>query len=803
MIKIPGTPEGLPAITEATAAGINVNVTLIFSVDSYAAAANAFIAGLEQRRTRGEPIDRIASVNSVFVSRIDTAIDKLLEEKIARGEPLSSLLGKTGVANLQLTYQRFKHIFGGERFAPLRAAGGHAQRPLWASTGTKNPLYSDLLYVENTVARDTVNTVPPATLDAMFDHLRVRPDAIEQNLDDAQRTISTLAQAHISLFEVTEKLQAEGVKLFANSYTALLATVANKAKVLSRDGVVRVELELGKTEASPETALRSLAQNDFLRKLWTHDPSPWPSDGAEIIKNSLGWLDFPQHVLENCETLLTFAREIARDFTHVVVLGMGGSSLAPDVLRATFGTTPGFPRLHVLDSGNPMQIRTLEESIDIARTLFIVASKSGTTTEPDAFMRYFFNRVQKIAGSSAAGQQFIAITDPGTPLVELAEQHGFRRVFLNDPHTGGRYSALTYFGMVPAALAGYDVRMLLDRALNALHGNARTTPVEQADGVRLGAAIASLAKRGRDKLTILTHPKVAAFGVWCEQLIAESTGKNGLGIIPIEGEPLADARAYGNDRIFVYVGEGLDGQSAPAVGEHPLIRLTMKDQYDLGYQFVLWEIATATMGAILTINPFDQPNVQESKDNTKRILGQYEKQGSFNEPATRVHTPVGDITPLSGSANLAKASDLPAVLLALFSQVRPGDYVAITAYIEMNAEHQRILHEIRTIIRDALAVATTVGFGPRFLHSTGQLHKGGPDKGVFLQLTADPPLDLPIPGMTTFKTLEHAQALGDFASLDKRKRRGAHLHFTVPLDQGLATLEKAVGEALMLKVGNP
>ena len=497
MIKIPGTPEGIPAITEAIASGININVTLIFSVEAYEATANAYIAGLEQRAARGEAIDRIASVNSVFVSRIDTAVDKLLQAKIERGESVQALLGKAGIANLKLTYERFKKLFGEERFAKLALKGARPQRPLWASTGTKNPAYSDVLYIENVIAEHTVNTVPPATLDALLDHAVIRPNAIQEDMPGAHEVSASLARAGVSLDDISRKLQTEGVKLFADSYTALLAAVETKAKAFTRERRASVTIDAGKMQADVENSLRDLTQKAFLQKLRAHDAAPWSADPkhADIIKHALGWLDFPQRVLDGVEDVLAFAREIAREHTHVAVLGMGGSSLAPDVLRATFGRVQGFPQLHVLDSSDPAQIQTLEKTLDIARTLFIVASKSGTTTEPDAFMRYFFERTQKAVGKDEAGKHFIAITDPGTPLVEHAAEHRFRRVFLNNPDIGGRYSALSYFGIVPAALAGYDARLLLERGVAALQAETLASAPEQAQGVRFGAAIATFASK--------------------------------------------------------------------------------------------------------------------------------------------------------------------------------------------------------------------------------------------------------------------------------------------------------------------
>jgi transaldolase/glucose-6-phosphate isomerase len=806
MIKIPGTPEGVPAIKASIAGGININVTLLFSVDRYDAAANAYIEGLEERASRGEPIDRIASVASVFVSRIDTAVDKKLQAKIDRGEHVEYLLGKAAVASTKLTYQRFTRLFENERFGALRAKGARVQRPLWASTSTKNPTYPELMYVETLVGKDTVNTVPPNTLDALLDHGTVRPDTVLEDVDRARATVEALASEQISLYDVTEDLVAEGVKSFADSFDAMLAAITAKLDKLRNDAPPRVSIALGAAREAAENALDQLTGAAVLPKLWKGDPSPWSTapDHVEIIKHALGWVEIPQQTHAQSGELRDFASACAKRFDHVVVLGMGGSSLAPDILRETFGKTPGYPALHVLDSTDPQQIQALDDALDIARSLFIVASKSGTTTEPDAFYRYFFGRVQQTVGAANAADHFIAITDPGTKLDLEAKENGFLRVFVNDPNIGGRYSALSYFGMVPAALAGYDVAAILDRAINAMHANAPTVVPQDAPGLRFGAALGSLAKNGRDKLTIFTHPAVRAFGAWAEQLVAESTGKSGKGIVPIEGEPLGAVGAYGNDRMFAYVGAGLPGDDAQTTAlldeletaGHPVMRLTMTDTLDIGEQFYTWEIATAAAGAVIGIDAFDQPNVQESKDNTKRLLEEYRTNGAFSEPQPRIHS--GDllIFPLAGSRGAALGNDLRSAVTAIVETIEPGDYAAFNAFVPMNEANEAVLRRIRTTMRDARKVATTVGFGPRFLHSTGQLHKGGSNEGVFFQITYDPPFDLQIPGMVGFRTLQRAQALGDFESLERRDRRGIRLHFPGDAHRGLEALAAALEAAV-------
>ncbi len=809
MIKIPGTKEGLPAIEESIYRGYSINVTLIFSVEMYEKAALAYVKGLRRRADEGKPVDKIRSVNSVFVSRIDTAVDKLLQERIAKGEKLEHLLGKAGIANLKLTYQKFKEIFYGDEFASLKKKGGAVQRPLWASTSTKNPHYPDLMYVENVVGRDTVNTMPPATLDALLDHGKVEPDTIERDLRGVAEVMRGLQEAKISLFDVTHQLQVDGVQLFSDSFAALLGAIVYKQKLLASGGAERVHLSLGKSESAYDAALDKLASADFLKRLWAHDATLWSSDpdADAIIKKSLGWLDIQQHMLEQVAGLKAFADEAKDCFDSAIVCGMGGSSLAPDIIADTFGPSDSYPRLRVLDSTSPQQIKELEAKIDIPTSLFIISSKSGTTTEPNAFYAYFHEKISKQLGSSVAGRNFVAITDPGTKLDKEAHEARFRADFENDPNIGGRYSALSFVGIAPSAIAGYDTNLLLDRALGAMHANDRTLDPRTAPGVRFGAAIGGLAVNGRDKLTIVTHPAVKAFGAWAEQLIAESTGKLGKGIVPVEGEPVGTPENYSDDRTFVYVGANLPDPEA-GVDEklralegagHPVIRLDMNDRYDLGEQFYLWEIAVAAAGVILGIDAFDQPNVQESKDNTVALLAEYAKNGSFNEPQPAVEGDAFDVTYLSGSQGISAQSPVQA-LAGLFGELRPHDYNAITAYIARNQTHAALLQELRLKIRDAHRVATTVGFGPRFLHSTGQLHKGGPDTCVVLQITADDPDDPMIPGMNVgFRTLLAAQALGDWMSLDKRHRRGVRVHLKGAVEPALRALLAAVDEALAVR----
>jgi transaldolase/glucose-6-phosphate isomerase len=810
MIKIPGTKAGLPAIEESIYRGYNINVTLIFSIEMYERAALAYVKGLQRRVAEGKPIDRIRSVNSVFVSRIDTAVDKLLQDRIGKGEKLEHLLGKTGIANLKLTYQKFKDIFYGSEFEPLKAKRGAVQRPLWASTSTKNPHYPDLMYVETVVGPDTVNTMPPATLEALLDHGTIVADTVDSDLGAANDLMRALQDAKISLFDVTHELQLDGVTLFCDSFAALLGAIVYKQKLLESGGAERVQLSLGAAKPWYDGALEQLASADFLKRIWARDATLWSAqpDDVAIIKKSLGWLDIQQRMLEEVPGLRSFAKDAKEHFDFAVVCGMGGSSLAPDILADTFGRCDGYPQLYVLDSTCPQQIKELEDKINVAETLFIISSKSGTTTEPNAFYAYFHEKVSKAVGSSQAGRNFVAITDPGTTLDKEAKETSFRDDFKNDPNIGGRYSALSFVGITPSAIAGYDINLLLDRALGAMHANDPMVDPRSAPGVRFGAAIGGLAKNGRDKLTIVTHPHVKAFGAWAEQLIAESTGKLGRGIVPVEGEPLGEPADYSDDRVFAYVGANLPGPE-PGVDDklraleaagHPVIRLEMNDAYDVGEQFYLWEIAVAAAGVILGIDAFDQPNVQESKDNTVALLADYARNGKFDEPKANVEGPEFSVTYLSGSGAITAQSATQA-LAGLFAQLQLHDYNAITAYIARDATHIKLLQELRLKIRDARRVATTVGFGPRFLHSTGQLHKGGPDTCVVLQITADDPDDPMIPGMKVgFRTLLAAQALGDWMSLDKRRRRGVRVHLKGAVEPALRALLAAVDDALAARV---
>jgi transaldolase/glucose-6-phosphate isomerase len=560
---------------------------------------------------------------------------------------------------------------------------------------------------------------------------------------------------------------------------------------------------LGQYRQQVEKRLRSLEQEGFARRLWAKDATLWESGEAEqrAIENRLGWLGAAGSVLEHCDRLRAFATEVKEaGFRRAVLLGMGGSSLAPEVFQRTFGPATGNPDLVVLDTTDPAAILAVGRDLDLARTLFIVSSKSGTTTETSSLYRYFFEKVRALKGPRA-GENFVAITDPDTPLERLAGENGFRRCYLNAADIGGRYSALSYFGLVPAAVLGIDVERLLDGAEALAQTSASRVAPADNPGVWLGAILGELAKAGRDKVTLVPSPALAAFGAWVEQLLAESTGKEGRGLIPVDREPPGEPAVYGDDRLFVHLhldgqADGLDEKlSALEAAGHPIVRLRLADTYDLGREFFRWEVATATAGAVLGVDPFDEPNVRESKDNTTRLLkeGVPTSQPVLEEDGLALYCDEETATALGKTA--ADVS-LGALLTSHFRRARPGDYLALMAYLPPWPEHDDILQSIRLRLRDGLHLATTLGYGPRFLHSTGQLHKGGPDKAVFVQLTVDDPNEVAIPGEAYgFSTLKQAQALGDLTSLQTRGRRIVRIHLGRDVAAGLRRLQALVEKA--------
>jgi transaldolase / glucose-6-phosphate isomerase len=813
MIKVPATPEEIPAVRQLIGEGINVNVTLLFSLESYEQVAEAYITGLEALAQQGGDLSRVASVASFFISRVDTLVDSLLQARLKTSPSpidsalLRSLLGKVAIANAKLAYQRYKEIFRGKRWEALAGRGAQTQRVLWASTSTKNPAYRDVVYVEELIGRDTVNTIPPSTYDAFRDHGRARA-SLEEDIEAAADTIETLEQAGISMKQVTDKLLQDGLKLFSEAFDKLLNAVDRRCSSTIPSEVNPQSYHLPEQfSAAVKLSLEDWQVNGKVRRLWARDATLWT--GADE-SSWLGWLGITEDQRAHFNRLTSIASEArSAGFTHVLLLGMGGSSLCPEVMKLTFGRIAGHPELFVLDSTDPAQVRAVEGKVDLARTLFIVSSKSGSTLEPNIFKQYFFERVKQVVGASEAGSRFIAITDPRSKMQQVANADGFRHVFFGVPSIGGRYSALSDFGMVPAAVAGIDAPKFLDRADVMVHACALCVRAVENPGVILGTILGTLAKNGRDKVTIVTSPGITGLGAWLEQLLAESTGKDGNGVIPVDRETLGSPDVYGQDRIFAYLRlePAPDTKQDAAIqalekSGQPVVRIAVRDPYDLGQEFFRWEIATAVAGSIIGINAFNQPDVEASKVATRDLTMEYDKTGQLPpEAPVFVQDDIKLFTDEKNAAALAQAAgdtkSLVGYLRAHLDRLRTGDYFAVLGYVEMNEAHDARLQAIRHAVRDKKRVATCLGFGPRFLHSTGQAYKGGPNSGVFLQVTCDDASDLPVPRQKyTFGVVKAAQARGDFQVLTERNRRALRVHLGPDVSAGLSKLDQAIREAL-------
>lgn len=786
MLKVPATLEGIPVIETLTAEGINVNVTLLFSHEHYEAGADAYLRGLE----RCSSPHKVASVASFFLSRIDRMVDQELD-KISMPEA-ASLKGKIAIATAKTAYKRFTEKFSGARWKALVDRGAHVQRVLWASTSTNNPDYSDVMYVEELIGPNTVSSLSPLTLNKFRDHGQVSL-SLEKGVGEAEAALKQLQKIGIELNTITTQLQREGVITFLNSYENVLCTVSEKMTSILENKIDLRVIHLGIYQKAVDKRLKEWKSSDFLRRLWNKDPTLWFSHPVPEISNRLGWLDLPELSPTMLAEYTSFAEEIKTEGTlYVVLLGMGGSSLAPEMYQQIFGNAPGFPELIVLDSVHPSSVLHVENIIDLKKTLFIIASKSGTTTETLSLFRYFWQQIGEI--DEDRGHHFIAITDPKTPLVELAKQRGFRRIFTAPPDIGGRYSALSTFGLVPAALIGLDIHEFLDRAGIMSENCAVCVSSEKASGLILGATLGELYLQGRDKITFFTSPTIQCLPVWIEQLIAESTGKNGKGIIPIVNEPESASTDYDTDRVFVYLRIEKDRSqyeelisTLEEIG-HPVIRITLLDHLNISQEIFYWEIGIATAGAVLGIHPFNQPNVQMAKDLARDMMEKVHKDAIID---TEVKT-----------VSMDERQIVQEALKQWIAQVRGNDYIGIQAYIAPTPGITEILQAIRSEFVTRLRVATTLGYGPRFLHSTGQLHKGGPNSGLFLQFIDEPPQDISVPETSfTFGKLIQAQALGDYQALTQLGRRIIRINLKTNVERNLLVLMKMI-KKIRIEKGN-
>lgn len=757
MLKVPATKEGLPVIEHLISKNINVNITLIFSLSQYESVVKAYIKGLN---VSSNP-RKVASVASFFVSRIDTAIDKILE-KIGNSKALN-LKGKTAIANSKLAYKRFQDLFKGEEWDRLLEKGANVQRVLWASTSTKTPSYSDVRYVEELIGPNTVNTMPPSTLNAFRDHGRSQFSLVK-DLKKAKATLKELEELGVNLDAVTNQLLEDGLKSFLASYEELLSSLESKRQLILQGHQDLHVFNIGKYQTQVNKRLKKWTSIQFLHRLWRKDPTLWFSESTSEITDRLGWLELPEVMHEPLSEYIRLTKEVQKEgIEHIVLLGMGGSSLAPHVFAEVFKSKKGYPKLIVLDSTHPSTILSVETTVDLKNTLFLVASKSGSTTETISLFKYFWRKIEAI--DYKAGRYFVAITDPNTPLEELARAKKFRKIFRSPPEVGGRYSALTVFGLLPASLIGINIHEFLDKAWITSENCAFCTSPEDSISLTLAATLGELATNGIDKATFLVSPSLSKFPIWLEQLIAESTGKNGKGIIPIVDEPVTSPTNYDDDRFFIYFSLIKDNQppleafvSSLENLEYPVIRITLPDKLHLSQEIFSWEIAVAGAGAILGIHPFNQPNVQMAKDLAQKMMSDPERNTSSKNSVKTVS--IDDVTLLSNS------------LKNWLSQSRKGDYFAIQAYLPQFSEMSEKLKSLQSILLSRTRLATTVGYGPRFLHSTGQLHKGGANKGLFLQLIDEPKIKLAVPETPfTFGELIQAQAIGDYLALKQLNRR--------------------------------
>lgn len=750
MIKIPATKEGIPAIRASIAAGINVNVTLIFSLPRYAEVMDAYLKGLEERVAKDLPVHHVASVASFFVSRVDSKVDPRLPED-------SPLRGKAAVANARLAYKEFESIFTSPRFTTLKARSrARVQRPLWASTGTKNPKYPDTLYVDELIGPDTVNTVPPATLDAFRDH-GTAETTITRDLDKMQQIFVDLKALGVSMSTVVRELEEEGVQAFADAFKSLLEAIEERRKAALAS--------IAPVADAVARRFTTLEAGSFTRRLWEHDVTLWagaddPEGQAEAAKR-LGWLDSVDDARKRLDGYLSFAKKVHdEEIDRVLVIGMGGSSLTAEVLSslmANFGMDAKLS-LAILDSTDPQQAAQAFADYPPDKSLYIVASKSGGTAELMAALDYLWEL------SNQDGSRFVVITDAGTSLQKLAEERGFRKVFNADPNVGGRFSALTDFGLVPAALLGMDFEKFLGAADRLRKQSLAGVPAARNPGVALGALLAESALMGRDKLTVLADAHVSAMAGWIEQVIAESSGKHGRGILPVVLEPLGKPEDYGNDRLFVYLktkGELETGIDDLRKAGYPVVEFPINDPYEAAAEFFRWEIAISTACHILGINAFDQPDVQDSKLRTIAKIKDYQATGRLAE------------------ADLVDLKDAKKAMEEFLANPQAGEFVTINAYLPRNGEMIQGLQALRVAIRAKTKLPVTAGFGPRFQHSTGQFHKGGPNKGRFIQFVYDAEIDIAIPTQgLTFGTLIRAQALGDYEALKAAGRKALRIRLS-------------------------
>ena len=784
MVEVPATEVGIQTIRALVADGVSINATHLFSVSDFERVARAYTDGLTHYISshsvwRTTP----TAVASFSLSPIDAAVDAELA-KLGRQE----LFGVAAVAMAKMLYQRYLELFSGPEWEKLVAKGGRPLRPKWTRVTPHDFQHRSDYYVNNLIGQNTVVTFSPVVLNTYL-HTGHSVELLTRELDSARTHLAELAHLGIDAEAIGRKLQRQHLIASDRRFHSLVEAVIQKRDELDKEWHAS-SWALGTVGSAVEEGLRALCRQQIVCRIWAHDHTVWKPQPTEIT-NRLGWLHIMDSLAQKVDQLKAFTENVVHQgYTHALLLGMGGSSLGPELFQKTFGrparpANMPFPYLDlvVVDTTDADAIRAAEQSVDLAKTLVIVSTKSGGTVETLSAFKYFYNRMVAKVGQEHAGEHFIGITDPDSRITEMAVRYRFRKVFLNDSNIGGRYSALSYFGLVPAALVGVDIAELLERAA-IMASNAALCHCDAIGdnlAARLGTTMGKLAQSGRDKITFISSLSLTSFGDWVEQLIAESLGKEGKGVLPVVGEPPAPVETYGSDRFFVHI--RLEGDkeidafvSRLAQAGHPVITLKLKDLYDIGGQFFLWEMATAVAGHFLSINPFDQPDVEDAKVKARAVVAEYTEKGVL---------PPGKFTELT-----------PRRLDEFLGQAQPGDYVAIQAYIQPTPETEAALQALRQAIHLRTGLATTAGFGPRYLHSTGQLHKGDRGNGLFIQFVSDAVEDVDIPNEAgeamssmTFNVLKKAQALGDAQALRDNHRR--FISFEVGTDAAGAIQEVA------------
>ncbi len=766
LIQIPATAEGLAAMELCLVEGIGVHATMIFSAERMEDVADAYWRALQQRTQAGKKLHHVFALASFTPRPLEEKVDLLLEEKQAglKGalkQLCRKLTGKTAQAIDCLARRRLHEKFSQEPFMHWSLNGARRLKLLTEESFRPPPEETQGSSGQPAPAFPEADCTPLKIWQASADSEKDPHHHGGARLEKASQVIGQLETLDISLSALSRQLEEQGLRSGSALQESLLAVIAEKREAVLLES--RQNISFGPLEETFRGTLEALSRAQFGRRLWSLDPTLWKAEDPvhqEEIGKRLGWLKVVEWMQPQIEGINQFVDRVRRaGFTHALLCGMGGSTLAPEVLRETFGITKGYLDLTVLDSTDPAAVLAAGARSNLETTLFIISTKSASTVETSAFFQYFWEKIRTLKGLRA-GENFIAITDPGTAMEQAARKCQFRQVFLNPPDIGGRYAALSFTGMVPAALMGVNIARLLERAKRlSMACSPWIGPVHNA-ALTLGALIGTAAMAGRDKLTLILSEKISSFGNWVEQILADSTGKDGRGVIPIEGEPLGNAELYGKDRLFVYlrIGSKLDKHvNALIKAGHPVVTLQLEDGFDLGAEFLRWEIATATACWILQVNPFDQPNVQEAKDITREILTEYAHKG-------RIPIVPGAVSPRDVRFQHLLARHLHAV--------KKGDYVALVAFFERNLRRVKLFQEIRVALRQLTKAPTTVGFGPRYLHTTGQLHKGGTNSGVFIQFCAYDNMEAEVPGTQySFDKLITAQAMGDYAALEGRHRR--------------------------------